>query len=151
MSSLRRITPLETLRKLNQRFIHNFVTDDVPSPDAILHPQFRSVTPTGAHVDRPSYLRYWATDFDPAVIVYWDMRDERITLMGDTAFVGATNRWMRVIKGVETVGMTCYTDTYIRTPSGWLWGLAQLTLVAPENYPGDKTIVVRYLKGQLQP
>ena len=52
---------------------------------------------------------------DPAVITYWDMRDQRITLVGDTALVGATNRWVRVRDGAEAAGMTSYTDTYLRT------------------------------------
>jgi hypothetical protein len=141
---------LATLRALNRRFIHNFVSNDVPSHDAILHPQFRSVSSTGAHVARGPYLAYWATGFDPEVIVYWDMRDERITLLGDTALVTATNRWVRRRDGQEVVGMTCYTDTYLRTQGTWLCALAQLTPVAPENFPADDTIVVKYLHGQLQ-
>ena len=47
--------------------------------------------------------------------------------------------------------MTCYTDTYVRTGGRWLCVLAHLTPVAPENFPGDETIVVKYLDGQLQP
>lgn len=145
-----RDTDLTALRALNRRFIHNFVTNDVPSHDAILHPEFRAITPTGGHLNREVYLKFWATGFDPAVIVYWDMRDERITLLGDTALVTATNRWVRRQDGTETVGMTCYTDTYVRTPGGWLCALAQLTPVAPANYPGDSTIVVSYVGGRLQ-
>lgn len=141
---------LSTLSALNKRFIHNFVTNDVSSHHAILHPSFRTIGPTGGHMDRASYLVEWATGFDPNVITYWDMRDERITLIGDVALVGATNKWTRVINGVETHGMTCYTDTYIRTVEGWLCILAQLTSVAPQNYPSDETIVVKYLRGVLQ-
>ena len=141
---------LQALRALNKRFIHNFVTNDVASHDAILHPRFRSITPTGGHIDRAAYLGYWASGFDPDVLTYWDMRDERITLLGDVALVTATNRWVRARGGVDTVGMTCYTDTYVRTSGRWLCALAQLTPVAPENYPGDDTIVVRYLRGVLQ-
>ena len=62
---------LESLHELNKRFIHNFVTNDVESHDAILHPEFRNVTSTGGHVARPAYLKRWATGFDPDVIVYW--------------------------------------------------------------------------------
>lgn len=142
---------LQTLRALNRRFIHNFVTNDVASHDAILHPLFRAITPAGGHLDRATYLGYWATGFDPRVITYWDMRDERITLAGDVALVGATNRWTRVRDGVATTGMTCYTDTYVRTAGQWLCILAQLTSVTPENFPGDEGIVVRYLEGVLQP
>ena len=141
---------LSALRALNKRFIHNFVTNDVASHDAILHPLFRNITPTGSHVDRATYLRRWASGFSPKVITYWDMRDERITLAGDIALVGATNKWTRVREGAETTGMTCYTDTYVRSSGQWLCILAQLTPVAPENYPADDTIVVKYLHGVLQ-
>lgn len=143
-------TDLATLSALNKRFIHNFVTNDVSSHDAILHPSFRTIDTQGGHMDRASYLVEWATGFDPDVITYWDMRDERITLIGDVALVGATNKWTRVLNGVETHGMTCYTDTYIRAGERWLCILAQLTSVAPQNYPSDDTIVVKYLRGVLQ-
>lgn len=141
---------LVTLSALNKRFIHNFVTNDVSSHDAILHPSFRQIDTKGGHMDRAAYLVEWATGFDPNVITYWDMRDERITIIGDVALVGATNKWTRVIDGIENKGMTCYTDTYIRAGENWLCVLAQLTSVAPQNYPSDDTIVVKYLHGVLQ-
>ena len=143
-------TDLEVLGALNKRFIHNFVTNDVASHDAILHPDFRAIYSAGNHIDRASYLKQWATGFDPDVITYWDMRDQRINVVGDVALVGATNRWIRVRDGVESVGMTCYTDTYVRSGASWLCVLAQLTPVAPQNYPADDTIVVRYLRGVRQ-
>jgi hypothetical protein len=141
---------LKTLRGLNSKFIHNFVTNDVAAHDAIIHPEFRTVTWSGGHMDRAAYLEEWATGFDPDVIPYWDMRDERITLLGDLALVTATTKYQRVRDGVETVGMTYYTDTYLRSAGVWRCVLAQLTPVAPENYPRDDTIVVRYIRGQLQ-
>lgn len=143
-------TDIATLSTLNKRFIHNFVTNDVSSHNAILHPLFRTIDTLGGHMDRAAYLVEWATGFDPDVITYWDMRDERITLIGDVALVGATNRWTRVRNGAETQGMTCYTDTYIRSGETWLCILAQLTSVAHQNYPPDSTIVVKYLRGVLQ-
>ena len=38
---------MNELRALNARFIHNFVTNDVASHDAILHPRFINIWPTG--------------------------------------------------------------------------------------------------------
>jgi hypothetical protein len=143
-------TDIATLSALNKRFIHNFVTNDVPSHSTILHPLFRTIDTMGGHMDRAAYLEDWATGFDPDVITYWDMRDERITLIRDVALVSAANRWTRVRNGVETQGMTCYTDTYIRAGETWLCVLAQLTSVTPQNYPSDDTIVVKYLRGALQ-
>ncbi|KNZ32163.1 MAG: hypothetical protein AD742_13770 [Methylibium sp. NZG] len=141
---------LHVLSALNKRFIHNFVTNDVASHDAILHADFRALYTGGQHIDRKAYLQEWAHGFDPAVITYWDMRDQRINVVGDTALVGATNRWVRVRDGVEVIGMTCYTDTYVRSGANWLCVLAQLTPVAAENFPSDDTIVVKYLRGVRQ-
>jgi hypothetical protein len=138
------------LSALNKRFIHNFVTNDVPSHDAILHPVFEQIDTTGGRLDRAAYLEEWATGFDPDVIIYWDMRDERITVVGDIALVHAATGWTRVRDGVETPGMTCYTDTYVRVGDTWKCVHAQLTSVAPQNYPPDDTIVVKYLRGVLQ-
>lgn len=141
---------LASLSALNKRFIHHFVTNDVASHDAILHADFRALYTGGVHIDRKSYLQEWAHGFDPNVIVYWDMRDQRINVVGNTALVGATNRWIRVRDGQEVLGMTCYTDTYVYSGGQWLCVLAQLTPVTPENYPPDDTIVVKYLRGVRQ-
>lgn len=140
---------LDDLRALNRRFIHNFVTRDVSAHDALLHPRFHCITPYGARMERAEYLAYWATAFDPAVLVYWDLRDERIERMGPVALVSATNRWVR-LQGVTPVeGATCYTDTYVREDGRWRCVLAQLT---PVGAPGDRDaagIVVRYHAGVL--
>ncbi|MGL4573466.1 MAG: nuclear transport factor 2 family protein [Burkholderiaceae bacterium] len=142
---------LQNLRELNKRFIHNFVTNNVPSHDAIIHPRFMCISSKGARQNRADYLHEWATGFDPEVIIYWDMRDEDIALYGNVALVRATNKWVRVIHDQEVTGMTSYTDTYVREGTRWLCIEAQLTGVAPEHYPSDSTIVVQYIKGALQP
>lgn len=140
---------LPALRALNQRFIRNFVARDVPSHDAMLHPRFHAITPRGTRMERVEYLRYWASAFDPAVIVYWDMRDERIERFGNVALVSATNRWVRVQDGARLAGMTCYTDTYIQEGQRWLCVLAQLTPAVDVAVAGDDGIVVRYHEGRL--
>jgi hypothetical protein len=143
-------TALAELRRLNATFIHNFVTNDVASHDAIIHPRFTCISSNGARSNRADYLTAWATGFDPDVIIYWDYRDERIALFGDVALVGSTNRWVRVRAGVETVGMTTYTDTYLREGGRWRCIQAQLTAVQPEHYPPESTIVRHYIRGVLQ-
>src|SRR3954464_9946035 len=77
----------DDLRALNARFIHNFITNDVPSHDAILHPDFICITPIGARVSRADYLKAWATGFDAARIPYFDYRDEKIDVFGTTALL----------------------------------------------------------------
>lgn len=142
---------LRDLRTLNARFIHNFVTNDVPSHDQLTHPAFVCITSAGGRVDRAAYLKSWATGFDPERIVYWDYRDEAISVFGSTALVRSTNKHVVVQNGVETVGMTTYTDIYVRENGEWKCIQAQLTPVAPGNYPSDDTIVKKYVKGQLHP
>jgi ketosteroid isomerase-like protein len=142
---------MRQLRALNAKFIHNFVTNDVPSHAGITHEGFTSVTSKGARQARPAYLGYWAKAFDPEVIVYWDYRDEQITIFDNVALVRATNKHIVRKDGTETTGMTTYTDTYLRDNNGeWKCIQAQLTPVAPEHFPGDETIVAKYIKGKLQ-
>jgi hypothetical protein len=138
------------LRSLNARFIHNFVTNDVPSHDAITHKDFVHVSTEGERRGRDEYLRRWAKGFDPDVIIYWDYRDERIVLFGDTALVWSVNKHVIIEGGREVTGMTGYTDIYVREADGWKCIQAQLVTMAPENYPADATIVRRYIRGTLQ-
>jgi hypothetical protein len=138
------------LRALNARFIHNFITNDVPSHDAILHKGFLCITPTGARVSRADYLKAWATGFDPDRIPYFDYRDEKIDVFGDTALLRSTNKSIRMLDGVETTGMTMYTDIYVRQGGAWKCIQAQITPVAPANYPPDETIVRKYVRGRAE-
>lgn len=142
---------MDELRALNARFIHNFVTNDVASHDAILHPRFINISPAGQRWDRATYLKYWATAFDPKAIPYWDVRDELITVIGDVALVRSTNKATRRRDGNEVTAMTMYTDTYLFENGAWKCIQAQIQAVAPENYPSDDTIVSVYIDGKLQP
>jgi hypothetical protein len=137
------------LRALNARFIHNYVTRDVAGHDAILHRDFIAITSSGRPMSRAAYLAYWATAFDPDVIVYWDLRDERIAIYGNCALVRGTNKHISRQGGQEVTGMTTYTDTYFRDAGHWLCVQAQMTTVTPEFFPGDETILKRYLRGRL--
>ena len=138
------------LRALNARFIHNYITNDVASHDAILHKDFICITPAGMRVDRATYLKAWATGYDPELIPYFDYRDELIHVFGATALLRSTNKSIRIVDGAETVGMTMYTDIYVREGGAWKCVQAQITPVAPANYPPDETIVQKYVKGKKQ-
>lgn len=138
------------LRALNARFIHNFITNDVAGHDAILHEDFICISPAGLRVSRADYLEEWATGFDPARIPYFDYRDEKINVFGDTALLRSTNRSVRMSGRVETVGMTMYTDVYVRTDGAWKCIQAQITPVQPAHCPPDETIVKKYVKGVAQ-
>jgi ketosteroid isomerase-like protein len=142
---------MRELRALNARFIHNFITNDVASHDAITHDRFVCITAKGKREGKAPYLARWATGFDPDVIVYWDTRDEAISVFGDVALVRSTNKHIIRRDGREITGMTTYTDTYLREAGTWTCIQAQLTPVAPESWPGDETIVRKYVKGEIVP
>ena len=152
MHSPARITEkeMEVLQKLNARFIHNFVTNDVPSHQAIIHEEFVHISSSGKWVGREDYLKQWHNGFDPEKIVYWDYRFERITIVGTTALVRSVNKYIILSEGKETTGMSQYTDTYVKQGDTWKCIQAQITAVSPENYPPDHTIVKKYIKGKLQ-
>ena len=137
----------QDLRWFNAMFIENFIRNDVRAHDAILHPGFVAIGSNGARIDRASYLERWATGFDPQIIIYWDVRDELITLIGNVALVRATNKHVMRRDGREVAGMTTYTDTYLYEDGAWTCIQAQITPVAPEQEPGDDTIITVYLNG----
>jgi hypothetical protein len=90
------------------------------------------------------------TGFDPDVIIYWDTRDERIGIFGDVALVWSVNKHVIVSEGEEATGMTGYTDTYFFEGGSWKCIQAQPVNMSPENYPPDKTIVRKYIRGEFQ-
>lgn len=141
----------EELRALNARFIDNFITNDVPGHDAILHKDFICIDPDGRRVGRGEYLERWANQFNAERIPYYDYRDEKIDVFGDTALLRSTNKSVRIVDGSEIVRMTMYTDIYVREGCAWKCVQAQITPVAPANYPPDDSIVRKFVKGKAQP
>ena len=142
---------VDDLRAINAQFIDNFVTNDVAAHDALLHPSFLYVRSDGSRVDRATYLEGWATGFDPEVIVYWDVRDELITVVGDVALVRSTNKETVRQGGEEVTSMSTYTDTYVFEDGRWLCVQAQITPVTQDNEPADDTIISVWIKGVRQP
>lgn len=140
---------LAQLKIINARFIHNFVTNDVIAHDQIIHEDFVCLTTKGLWVNRKDYLEEWKSGFDPEKYLYWDYRNEKISIIGSTALVRSVTKYIILNNGKETSGMTLYTDTYVKVNGVWKCIQAQLTAVAPENYPGDDTIVKKYVKGKM--
>jgi ketosteroid isomerase-like protein len=151
MSHLASPHAVDDLRAINAQFIDNFVTNDVAAHDALLHPDFLYIRSDGSRVDRATYLEGWATGFDPATIVYWDVRDELITVAGDVALVRSTNKETVRRGGEEVTSMSTYTDTYVCEDGRWRSIQAQITPVAPANEPADDTIVSVWIRGVRQP
>ena len=141
---------MQDLRRLNARFIENFINNDVTSHDAMLQKDFIYVRSNGGRVDRASYLEGWATGFDPDFITYWDVRDEFITIAGNVALARAANKEIVQCDGREHIAMTTYTDTYVYENGVWTCIQAQITPIAPEHEPGDDTIISVYIRGVRQ-
>lgn len=133
---------LQELKRLNATFIHNFVTNDTISHTKIIHPAFVYITPSGQYVNRREYMNHWLHGFDG--YKYWDYRDERIQIFGTTALVHSTNKYVVVKEGKEINGMSMYTDTYVKENGVWKCIQAQISVVSPQYYPGDETIVRKY-------
>jgi ketosteroid isomerase-like protein len=139
------------LRAINAQFIDNFVANDVAAHDALLHPSFLCIRGDGSRVDRATYLEGWATGFDPEVTVYWDVRDELITVVGDVALVRSTNKETVRRGDQEVTSMSTYTDAYVFEHGRWRCVQAQITPVSPPNEPADDTIISVWIKGVRQP
>ena len=121
------------LRALNARFINNFVTNDVPSHDAILHKDFICINPAGARVSRADYMKAWSTGFDAERIPYYDYRDEVIDVFG----AGSTERTAAQF-GLEFLG-AIELDPAIR--EGGDKGLP-VTLAGPDSKLGKDFFLV---------
>jgi len=135
-------TDMSALKRLNAKFIHNFVTNDTAAHGLIIHKDFVCITSEGQSIGRKKYLDDWAHGFDG--FKYWDYRNEDITIIGNTALVHSQNKYIVVRDGKEITGMSMYTDTYIKENGQWKCAQAQLSKVAPEYFAADETIVKKY-------
>jgi hypothetical protein len=140
---------LQHLSRLNRRFIHNYVTNDVPSHDAMLHPRFNYINAQGGRVDRSTYLKNWATGFNAIQVPYWDLRAEHIELHENIALVSAVNKYIECVNGERSEGMAAYTDVYVEVAGSWLCLHAQITVVAKAYWPTDETLICSYIDGLL--
>jgi len=79
--NFRQTETMNELRALNARFIHNFVTNDVASHDAILHPDFINIWPTGQRWDvRPRSVAFnFIAEGDYVVV---EARGDNVTKAG---------------------------------------------------------------------
>ena len=135
-------TDLAELKRLNAKFIHNFVTNDTAAHNLIIHKDFVCITSEGQSIDRETYLNNWAHGFDG--FTYWDYRNEDIKIFGQTALVHSQNKYVVVREGKEVRGMSMYTDTYIKENGQWKCIQAQLSKVVAKYFAGDETIVRKY-------
>lgn len=132
----------QKLKELNAMFIHNFVTNDAVAHDKIIHSDFVYLNSEGKYINRKDYLTNWTHGFDG--YKYWDYRDERISIFGNTALVRSQNKYVFINDGAEYSGMANYTDVYIKENGEWKCIQAQVGKVSPENWAAEETIIKKY-------
>jgi hypothetical protein len=117
------------LSKLNAQFINNFIKQDVPSHDKIIHKDFVCIENNGKVVQREEYLKDWATSYIKSGYTSFSYTDELIRIFGNTALVRSKTVYTKKIEGKEIKGNSIYTDTYVKENGKWLCVQAQITPV----------------------
>jgi ketosteroid isomerase-like protein len=109
--------------------------NDAAAMDRILHPQFQLVVGTGRRISRDDLLG----EARRGSITY-ELQDEAdgsqsVLVAGDTAVVTAKLFIKGTTNGEKIDRTLWFSDTYVRTPSGWLYlfGQASLPLPAPQQ------------------
>ena len=109
--------------------------NDAAMMDRILHPQFELVVGTGRRISRDDLL-----DEARRGSITYELQDEEdgsqsVLVAGDTAIVTAKLFIKGTANGEKIDRTLWFSDTYVRTPSGWLYlfGQASLPLPAPQQ------------------
>ncbi len=117
------------LSAINALFITNFLTQDVQSHAAIIHPDFVCIQGDGSIISRETYLKNWATDFDNSGYLTFTYTDECIRIFGDIALVRSKTVYTKSVQGKTITGYTIYTDTYKKEQGTWKCIQVQITPV----------------------
>lgn len=115
------------LSAINAKFINNFLTQNVRLHSEIIHKDFVCIESNGAIVDRITYLKNWATDFDNSGYASFAYADETIRIFDNTALVRAKTIYTKMVNGKEVKGYTLYTDTYVKEKGKWKCVQVQIT------------------------
>ena len=122
---------LAEIARLDLAFQAATKRNDAAAIDAILHPDFILVLGDGRQVSRETLL---AAAWNGTTT--YEIQDETpdsqtVRVWGDTGVVTAQLR----IKGTGPQGpfdrTLWFSDTYVRTPAGWLYAFAQASLPLP--------------------
>jgi len=124
-----------TVAALDQEYQEAVKRNDAATMARILADDFVLVTGRGATYDKQDLLR----DAREASTIYerQDVESRTVRVWGDTAVVTAL-LWIKGVRAGQPVDYKLwYSDSYVRTPSGWRYvlGQASLPLPAPEAEP----------------
>lgn len=112
---------LETLQRLNQEYVDAFMNADVEWYRAHLAEDFVCVESDGSVLNKAEFLSNTVKGPD---VVEYKLHEVDIRVYVDAALVRATGVWIRED---GSMGMSRYTDVYIRAGSEWKAVSAQIT------------------------
>jgi len=107
--------------------------NDAEAMDRILHPQFELVLGDGRRANRTHLL-----DLARNKTITYELQDEEagsqtVIVAGDTAIVTAKLLLKGIARGEPIDRTLWFSDTYVRTPSGWRYLFGQASLPLPAN------------------
>ena len=120
-----------TVAALDVAFQHAVKINDAETIDRLLHPEFCLVLGDGAVLSRDAVLAeararrvvYKVQDEDPGT--------QQVRVWGDTAVVTARLRIEGMREGRTFARTLWFSDTYVRTTTGWKYVFAQASLPLP--------------------
>ena len=112
---------LATLKRLNQEYVDAFMNADVGWYSEHLAEDFVCVESDGSVLNKIQFLSNTVKGPD---VVDYKLHEVDVRIYGNAALVRATGVW---IKEEGSMGMSRYTDVYIRTNNEWKAVSAQIT------------------------
>ncbi|HVI43527.1 MAG TPA: nuclear transport factor 2 family protein [Chitinophaga sp.] len=117
------------LSALNARFVRDYMTNDVPSHDQLIHPDFVYISPSGKRIGREEYLKAWAHGWDQEQDKSFEYTNEVIRIFGNMALITCNAMHTRRDNDNIISDKTVYTDTYVKENGRWRCVQAQITQV----------------------
>jgi ketosteroid isomerase-like protein len=99
----------------------------VAAHNALIHKNFVCIENNNGIVDRATYLKNWATDFDNSGYKTFDYTDETIRILGNIALVRSKTVYTKDNNRAKMEGYTNYTDTYMKENGQWKCIQVQIT------------------------
>jgi ketosteroid isomerase-like protein len=124
-------TDRQLISELDRKFQAAVKQNDAVTMAQILHPDMILVLGDGRTFTREEQLR----ESEQKLLVY-EIQDEEpgtqtVRVCGDTGVVTALLRIKGANKGVGFDRRVWFSDTYVRTPSGWKYFIGQASLALP--------------------
>ena len=107
--------------------------NDAAAMDKILHPDFVLVLGDGRRFGREDLLDAARTQRFNYELQDEEPGSQRVVVSGDTAIVTAKLLLKATSGGEKISRILWFSDTYVRTPTGWRYAFAQASLPLPED------------------